>query len=293
MEGKLIWPVAGSAPITQGFGGNPQTYARFGLAGHNGLDFGVPPGTPVRAAAAGIVQHIASQPEGYGCYVRLIHGGGRETLYAHLQAADVQTGQEVTAAQVVGWSGNSGFSSAPHLHFELRLAGQAGNGFGGAVDPLPLLMQQAKQPQLAGEYGLRCRAAVDLNLRLSPSFSDTLRGRLRSGDVVSLAGSQQSAAGGFTFVPVVLWVAREYLLPLADEGLENGQQGEDFHILPALSTELRGLSTVFAHRPASGWGAFPLVRAAFPLSDVASRWPGCGPVRRFSTILSTGGQDAG
>lgn len=43
MEGKLIWPVAGSAPITQGFGGNPQTYARFGLAGHNGLDFGVPP----------------------------------------------------------------------------------------------------------------------------------------------------------------------------------------------------------------------------------------------------------
>ena len=289
-EGKLKWPVAHTAPLTQGFAQNPQVYARFGLAGHNGLDFGVAPGTPVRAAAAGIVRHIANQPEGYGRFVRLAHGGGLETLYAHLQAADVQTGQEVTAGQVIGWSGNSGFSSGPHLHFEVRLVEHAGNGFGGAVDPLPLLAADSEPPAFSGQQFITTTA---LNLRLAPSFGNTLRGRLQAGDVVSLAGAQQIAAGGFTFVPLVLWAAREYLCLQAEDGQENRQKDGDFHILPALSTELRDLSTVFAHSALFGRDAFPLVNNSFPYKWPASRWPGCRPARPFSTFLSTGGRHAG
>ena len=147
-ELKLAWPVVRITPVTQGFGENAQAYARFGLAGHNGLDFGVPIGTLVRAAADGVVMRVEEDAiDGYGRHVRLKHEDGSVTIYAHLELPAVKTGQAVLAGEEVGRSGNSGFSTGPHLHFEVRLPGHVDNGFGGAVDPLPLL--EAGQTSLA------------------------------------------------------------------------------------------------------------------------------------------------
>ena len=139
------------------------------------------------------------------------------TIYAHLERPVVKTGQAVRAGEEIGRSGNSGFSTGPHLHFEVRLPGHADNGFGGAVDPLPLL--EAGQTNLpVNPYflkGEQRRVCTALNVRLRPGFDDTLRGCLRAGDVVTLAGPQQVTESGFCFVPVVVWVAKAYIQPLA------------------------------------------------------------------------------
>jgi len=135
---NLLYPV--DCPITQTFGENPALYARFGVQGHNGIDFGCGEGTPVRAAAAGTATKIQTDPDGYGLHVRLTHPWGR-TIYAHLSQVLCRIGQRITEGEIIARTGNSGFSTGPHLHFEVRLQGQESNGFGGAVDPLPLLQQ--------------------------------------------------------------------------------------------------------------------------------------------------------
>ncbi len=137
----------------------------------------------------------------------------------------VQTGQAVQAGEEVGRSGNSGFSTGPHLHFEVRLPGHADNGYGGAVDPLPLLEVGKASLPVDPYFPENEHRVVStaLNVRLRPSFDDSLRGCLRKGDVVTLAGVQQVEESGFSFVPVVVWVAKEYLQPLDHAEPEIGQ----------------------------------------------------------------------
>lgn len=91
---------------------------------HNGLDLAVPIGTPIYAAAAGTVTH--SGPMGtYGILVIIDHGNGVETRYAHLNRALVRVGQRVQRGALIAHSGNTGNSTGPHLHFEIRHRGQA------------------------------------------------------------------------------------------------------------------------------------------------------------------------
>jgi murein DD-endopeptidase MepM/ murein hydrolase activator NlpD len=118
---SLIFPVQGS--ITQYFGENPGFYAQWGYPGHNGVDFGIPDGTPVVAAAAGTVEKVGFENGGYGNYVKLNHGAF-QTYYAHLQGAAVGAGQKVQQGTVVGFSNNTGASTGPHLHFGLKVPGQ-------------------------------------------------------------------------------------------------------------------------------------------------------------------------
>lgn len=89
---------------------------------HTGLDYSLPIGTPVWAAAAGRVLYAGNDPEGgaYGISIRIGHPGGASTLYAHLSAVNVSEGQEVNQGQVIGFVGSTGNSTGPHLHFELR-----------------------------------------------------------------------------------------------------------------------------------------------------------------------------
>jgi murein DD-endopeptidase MepM/ murein hydrolase activator NlpD len=98
---------------------------------HPGVDIAVPTGTEVRAAAAGSVVEVGSDPE-YGTFIRLAHAGGYQTTYGHASRLLVAQGDRVAAGQAIALSGNTGRSTAPHLHFEVTQGGKP-------LDPLPLI----------------------------------------------------------------------------------------------------------------------------------------------------------
>jgi murein DD-endopeptidase MepM/ murein hydrolase activator NlpD len=130
----LSWPIAG-AHITQPFGPSQLLlepplgpYPHF----HTGIDLAARFGTPVTAAADGVVVAVAHTRVGYGNYVIVAHGGGIMTLYAHLLETDVKVGDRVSRGHRLGLEGTSGLSTGPHLHFELRVNNQV-------TDPMPYL----------------------------------------------------------------------------------------------------------------------------------------------------------
>lgn len=122
--------------VSQWFGQHPEWYAKYGIAGHNGLDYGVAEGTPVMAAHAGRVVNVAEDPAGYGLHVR-ISGTNYTTLYAHLSAVFVALGEVVAARQTIGASGNTGNSTGPHLHWALRVDGMRNPAYSNYIDPVP------------------------------------------------------------------------------------------------------------------------------------------------------------
>lgn len=89
---------------------------------HTGIDYGVPTGTPVHAMADGEVI-IATYSSGYGNYVVINHGSGISTLYAHNSKLLVKVGDKVKGGEIISKSGNTGYSTGPHLHFEVRKNG--------------------------------------------------------------------------------------------------------------------------------------------------------------------------
>jgi murein DD-endopeptidase MepM/ murein hydrolase activator NlpD len=95
---------------------------------HNGVDFRAPMGTPILAAGDGVVEKIDSET-GYGKYVRIRHDGGYETTYAHIASTprDLKVGQRVTQGEVIAYVGSTGYSTGPHLYYELRVNGQYEN----------------------------------------------------------------------------------------------------------------------------------------------------------------------
>lgn len=112
--------------VNQRFGARPEVYKPLGFPGHEGVDIHAPIGKPYYAVAAGTVSKIrvSKVAEGYGTYVIVDHGGGFTTLYAHAHhAVPVDEGDRVETGQTVALSGNSGFSSAAHLHLTLQKAG--------------------------------------------------------------------------------------------------------------------------------------------------------------------------
>ena len=123
-----FWPVRGF--ITKRFrarvGENDALY-------HGGIDIAVDRGTPVRAAASGYVTE-AGWNDSYGYYVQIDHGYGIKTLYAHADMLVVVKGERVEQGQTVAYSGNTGNSTAPHLHFEVSQNNVP-------VDPLKYLLQ--------------------------------------------------------------------------------------------------------------------------------------------------------
>jgi len=91
--------------------------------GHTGIDLAVPKGTSIRAALLGKVTRSKYDAGGYGYYVMIDHGGGLATLYAHCSQLLVQTGQTVSAGDIIALSGSTGRSTGPHLHLEVRVNG--------------------------------------------------------------------------------------------------------------------------------------------------------------------------
>jgi murein DD-endopeptidase MepM/ murein hydrolase activator NlpD len=121
---RLSWPAGG--PITTYFGDVGWTSPR----GHSGLDIAAPYGSPVGAAAAGRVVLATRYGGPYGTEVIIDHGGGLRTIYGHLSRLDVETGDRVERGEVVGLVGSTGFSTGPHLHFEVRVNGELRNPLG-------------------------------------------------------------------------------------------------------------------------------------------------------------------
>lgn len=127
----------GVGRVSQWFGSNAPAYKRFGLAGHNGIDYAVPLGTPILAAHDGVLVIGAPDPTGYGTFVK-VRGEQIETLYAHLSAlAEHQTGEHVNFGDCIGYSGSTGNSTGPHLHFGLRVIGMRNPAYSGWIDPVP------------------------------------------------------------------------------------------------------------------------------------------------------------
>lgn len=105
--------------------------SRYSSGYHTGWDFSTRQGTPVRAAAGGVVSYTGSTRGGYGTYVKVKHSDGTTSLYGHLSGYNVKAGQKVRPGQVIARSGNTGNSSGPHLHFEVRKTDR----YGGDINP--------------------------------------------------------------------------------------------------------------------------------------------------------------
>ena len=113
--GGYAWPCNGIRWITSLFGGR-QSPGGIGSTNHKGVDIGTPMGTPILAAKAGKVTW-ANWNGGYGNCIIISHGKGNSTLYGHLSGYNVKEGDTVTQGQVIGYSGSTGNSTGPHLHF--------------------------------------------------------------------------------------------------------------------------------------------------------------------------------
>jgi murein DD-endopeptidase MepM/ murein hydrolase activator NlpD len=126
--GTLVMPAEGRVSSRFGMRVHPITGQQ---RMHSGMDIAAPTGTPVRAAAGGVVSFAGSRG-GYGNTVIVDHPDGTQTLYAHKHTLGVQVGESVRAGQTIGTVGSTGQSTGPHLHFEVRRNGEP-------QDPAPLL----------------------------------------------------------------------------------------------------------------------------------------------------------
>ncbi len=123
-SGVLSWPLS-KIVVTQNFGNTEfsrSSLSPYNGAGHNGIDMGAPIGTPVLSARSGLVRTTGDTDTGcpggsYGKWILIDHNNGLSTLYAHLSLVRVSDGEQVSPHDVIGYSGNTGYSTGPHLHF--------------------------------------------------------------------------------------------------------------------------------------------------------------------------------
>lgn len=128
IQGEYIMPVVG--PVTSPFG--PRASSPEGF--HYGIDFAVPEGTKVQASKAGTICFAGYKGNIVGNVVEIDHPDGSQTMYAHNSQVLVTVGQPVWQGSVIALSGNTGRSTGPHVHFEIRL-----DGGKTSVDPAPHL----------------------------------------------------------------------------------------------------------------------------------------------------------
>lgn len=120
-SGVLRWPLD-AVKITQQFGKTADSGRLYASGTHNGVDFRAPNGTPVKSALSGTVRGTGDTDTvcsgaSYGKWVLIEHGNGLSTLYAHLSLIKVSEGQGVATGDVIGYSGETGYATGPHLHF--------------------------------------------------------------------------------------------------------------------------------------------------------------------------------
>lgn len=122
-SGTWVWPTT-AYDVTSPFGwrtldGVPNF--------HPGIDLGVPLGTPIYATNNGVIEDAGWNSGGYGIWAKINNGGGIETVFGHMSNVLVHSGEIVAKGQLIGYSGETGFATGPHLHYEVRLNGSAIN----------------------------------------------------------------------------------------------------------------------------------------------------------------------
>jgi murein DD-endopeptidase MepM/ murein hydrolase activator NlpD len=127
-------PVASNRAMSSGFGMRVHPVLG-GMRAHKGIDLPATTGTPIHASADGVVGK-ADWFGGYGLFVELEHGGGMETRYGHMSRIAVAEGQRVRKGDVIGYVGSTGRSTGSHLHYEVRISGEA-------VNPIPYMQTVA------------------------------------------------------------------------------------------------------------------------------------------------------
>ena len=123
---------------------------------HEGVDFSAPPGTAVYSAADGYVKWVQTHNKGYGKHLLIDHGNGFQTHYAHMHTIIVQPGQRITRGQQIGTVGNSGDSTAPHLHYEVYRNGRRVNPVEYFVGELTAAEYEAVRKQAAHQTQALC-----------------------------------------------------------------------------------------------------------------------------------------
>jgi murein DD-endopeptidase MepM/ murein hydrolase activator NlpD len=134
----MLWPVEGGR-LWRGFG---RVRRRHRGRLHKGLDIGAPEGSPIMAAADGLVVYSDNEVSGYGNLLMVVHSDRSVAFYAHCRATYVFAGQTVRKGQIIGEVGQTGLAHGAHLHFELRVNGRPRN-------PLPRFPRQPP-PRRAG-----------------------------------------------------------------------------------------------------------------------------------------------
>lgn len=189
----MIYPVPKDSIITQTYQDHVERAKRNGWCYrpgrcpggvwyYGGIDWAVMTGTPVQAAESGLVVTARQDATGYGTHIKINHEDGRETIYAHLSELRIQAGDRVIAGQVIGLSGNTGNSTGPHLHFELRV-----NGI--PVDPMPYL---------TGEI----QAGDNDNTPEKPAWKE-----IKPGDIVTIASPYRIRAAPGTTARILATIA--------------------------------------------------------------------------------------
>lgn len=182
--------------VTQPFGANyVDFYSKLGLKGHNGIDFMVNPGVPCYASHDGMVTWAGIDGDG-GISVTLWNRNGKfKTIYYHLKDVVVNEGEHVTAGTIIGHCDNTGkYTTGDHLHFGLKETDELGNtinyqnGYQGAIDPAPYMVQNWDKPPVWFGYGaiqsgwggrswdkeLKAKAYLWLKLKRQPKYLEVM-----------------------------------------------------------------------------------------------------------------------
>lgn len=180
---NLFYPLKGIGTIpgiylTQKFGQNLNDYTKFGLKGHNGLDWGAPLETPVLAAHDGQLYTKPQDPDGYGIYVRVKwneDGFTYDTVYGHFLRIEGED-RQVKAGDVIGYVNSTGFSTGNHLHFGIRklLNGSVvdyGNGYLGYFDPEPFFRKETIARRFYIKDGAKIGAFIADGFALGGGFA--------------------------------------------------------------------------------------------------------------------------
>lgn len=143
-DAPSLWPIAGRVTSSFGWRHNPLDPSKMEF--HEGIDIAAPRGTPVHATADGIVE-MAGHETGFGRVIILNNGHGIQTLFAHLSGFAITQGEQVRIGQVIGYVGDTGWSTGDHIHYEVIIHGTP-------VNPHPFLHETVQQLASAGSTSL-------------------------------------------------------------------------------------------------------------------------------------------